>query len=61
MGYRFLVPNGKSPHLRFIRGEGAPVAQVWRSVRLDAVNDNDPDRQAELDHVVQSVVGGGPE
>jgi hypothetical protein len=61
MGYRFIAQNGEAAHLRFIRAEGAPIVQDWRSLGLDAVNDNDPDRQAGLDHVGQSALGGGPE
>lgn len=61
MGYRFLVPDGGAPHLRFICGEVGPIARDWRSLGLDAVNDNDPDGQARMEQAGQSALGGGPE
>jgi hypothetical protein len=71
MAYRLLVQDGASAHMRFMRGDWTPVRQEWRCLDLDSVNDNDPGRhdparhdpgrQAEMERIGASVLGGGPE
>jgi hypothetical protein len=65
MDCRVFVQDGSSPHLRFFRGDLAPVTRDWRRYALEAVNDNVPDRQAVAAHAGQcagqAVLGGGPE
>jgi hypothetical protein len=66
MDYRLLVQDGASGHMRFIRGDWAPVRQEWRCLGLDSVNDNDPDRhdldrRAEMERNGAPALGGGPE
>jgi len=69
MGSRLLIQDGTFPQVRlmdgFLGGDPAVVTQEWRSLGLEPVNDNDPDRppdrQAEMASSGALAPGGGPE
>lgn len=69
MGSRLLVQDGAFTQVwllgGLLGGDSAVVTQEWRSLGLESVNDNDPDRppdrQAEMARSGASAPGGGPE